>query len=466
MSGGDASSESAGTTPSGGGRRRVVSPATSGWRQRLAYLRDPFGAVEEWAQAGDVVHLDLFTDDGVYLVTNPDVVQAVLTTREQQFRKGEVRRRKFRRVLGEGVHDAPRELWERTQPVIAPLFGYQRVAAATGELYGTVAAAADGVADDVDAGGETELDAARFAEALTLDLLAEYVFGGDLPPALRELVLTGGDLVMEEVRPSYGSLLPPWLPTPRRVRLKRVLDRVDGVLSERIDEVLAGERADEYVEFLREADPDLFDRDQIRDEYVTIVAAGHRTTSTAITAGLGVLARDADVARRLRADVDALLEEHGSVPDAVVDADVEGRYLGGFVREVLRLYPPSPHVMRDALCDVEVEGVRFPEGATVWMPQWALHRDPRYWEAPRTFRPERWTEGSATGDDPSYLPYGAGPRRCLGQYLADAEMKLVFAEMVRRFAFDPARAEPLDVEPSLTTVVTSGADLVVRPRPR
>ncbi|MFB6219107.1 MAG: cytochrome P450 [Halobacteriaceae archaeon] len=438
---------------------RVVRPATPGWRQTLAYLRDPFGAVERWAEAGDVVHLDLFTDDGVYLVTDPGIVRAVLTTREGQFRKGAVRRRKFQRVLGEGVHDAPRGLWERTQPIIAPLFGYQRVADAAGELYDTVRAAADGVAAD-----DEPLDAAEFSERLTLDLLAKYVFGADLPAELRELVLSGGDLVMAEFRPGYGSLLPPWVPTPRRLRLKRLLDRVEEYLDGHIEAVLDGAAADEYVEFLHGADPELFDPGQIRDEYITIVAAGHRTTSTALTAGLGVLARDQDVAARLRTDVADLVEEYGSVPAAAVEGDIEGRYLGGFIREVLRLYPPSPHIMRDALAPVEIDGVRFPEGATVWMPQWVLHRDPRFWADPAAFRPGRWTEGAASGDDDSYIPFGAGPRRCLGQYLADMEMQLVFAEMVRRFAFDPATDEPIDVEPSLTTVVTAGSELLVRPR--
>jgi cytochrome P450 len=270
--------------------------------------------------------------------------------------------------------------------------------------------------------------------------------------------------VMEEVRPTYGSLLPTWVPTPRRVRLKRLLDRVDRHLYERIDDLLSGEATNDYLRGLSEADPELFDRDQLRDEYITIIAAGHRTTSTALTAGLGVLARNSDVADRLRADVDAILDSHGSLAEGIYAADVENRYLGGFIREVLRLYPPSPHIIRDAVTDVSIDDVVFPEGATVWMPQWVLHRDSRYWADPEAFRPERWLTGEAPKEDDSYLPFGAGPRRCLGQHLADVEMKLVFAEMVSRFELEPAETDSIEVAPSLTTVVLQGHDLLIQHR--
>lgn len=446
-------------------RSRVTSPEASPWQQSLSYLRAPFDAMERWAAQGDVVHVDVFTDTGAYLVTDPAMVTAILTTHSDSFRKGEVRRKKFERVLGQGVHDAPRDLWDRTQPIIAPHFGYQRVQAACDDLYAGVEAAADDLAADVrDAAGQVPLDAASFSEALTLELLARYVFGEPLPADLREMVLEGGELVMCEVRPTYGSLLPTWVPTPRRVRLKRQLQAIDEYVYDRIDAVLDGDATNEYLEQLHEANPELFERDQLRDEYITIIAAGHRTTSTALTAGLGVLARNTDVAERLRDDVAALLDTHDSLPDAVRSSDVENRYLGAFIREVLRLYPPSPHILRDARTDVEIEGVRIPEGATVWLPQWVLHRDDRFWTDPRTFRPQRWLTGDATPNDDCYLPFGAGPRRCLGQYLADAEMQLVFAELIDRFRFEPAGDEPLSLAPSLTTMVTSGADLLVSRR--
>lgn len=443
----------------------IRTPETPRRLQPLRYLRDPFGAMERWAEYGDVVHLDLFTDSGAYLVTDPDIVTAVLTTRSESFRKGEVRRKKFERVLGRGVHDAPQDLWERTQPVIAPYFSYQRVSDARDSLYERVSAAADRAAREGARGdGTIEFDAARFSEELTLDLLAQYAFGAAVPDDLRDLVLATSELVMEEVRPTYGSLLPAWVPTPRRIRLKRLLDTVDSRVYDRIEETLHGDDPNEYLKALAGTAPDLFDRDQLRDEYVTIIAAGHRTTATALTAGLGVLARNADVAERLRGDVDAMVASHGSVPEGLRAADVEDRYLGGFIREVLRLYPPSPYIMRDAVTDVEIAGVEFPEGATVWMPQWLLHRDSRFWTDPEAFHPERWLSGEATRDDDSYIPFGVGPRRCLGQHLADTEMKLTFAELSRRFTFEPADGEPLAVAPSLTTMVVEGSDLRVQRR--
>lgn len=442
----------------------ITTPEAPDWRHPLIYLRDPFHAMERWSNRGDVVHVNVFTDSGAYLVTDPEMVNAILTTHSDGFRKGEVRREKFERVLGQGVHDAPRELWDQTHPLIAPHFSYQRVQGACDSLYECVVGAADTLAADLqDDPGRTTLDAASFSEQLTLELLARYAFGSSLPADLRKRVLEGGELVMQELRPTYGSLLPAWVPTPRRVRLKRQLQAIDDHLYDRIDAVLNGEESNEYLERLHEANPGLFDTEQLRDEYITIIAAGHRTTATALTAGLGVLARKPEIAERLRDDVGDLLSTHPSLPDAVRSGEIENRYLGAFIREVLRLYPPSPHIIRDALTDVTIEGVQFTEGDTVWLPQWVLHRDDRFWTDPETFRPERWLWGAATRNDECYLPFGAGQRRCLGQYLADAEMQLVFAELINRFSFEPARDEPLSFAPSLTTMVTGGADLRVSP---
>jgi cytochrome P450 len=172
---------------------------------------------------------------------------------------------------------------------------------------------------------------------------------------------------------------------------------------------------------------------QIRDELVTFVVAGHETVASSLTWTLDLLARNPSVLVRVHAELTAALgrREPGW-------ADLERLpLLRAVVDESLRLYPPAWVVTRTALADDVVAGVDVPAGTLVIVCTWALHRDPAVWEAPGEFRPDRFLAG-ARPPSGSYVPFGAGPRLCIGRDLALVEEVLVLATLLRGHTVRPA----------------------------
>src|SRR5262249_48319102 len=169
-----------------------------------------------------------------------------------------------------------------------------------------------------------------------------------------------------------------------------------------------------------------------RDEAMTLFLAGHETTALTLSWAWWLLARHPGAEDRLAAEVDEVLA--GRRP-AVADLP-RLRYAEGVVLESMRLYPPAYVIGREAVREVVVGGSRVPPGTTVLMSQWVVHRDPRHFDKPDAFLPERWGDGLAQRlPKYAYFPFGGGPRLCVGNAFAMMEAVLVLATLARRFRF-------------------------------
>jgi len=186
---------------------------------------------------------------------------------------------------------------------------------------------------------------------------------------------------------------------------------------------------------------------QVRDEAVILFLAGHETTALALTYSLYLLATHPDRQRRLAEELDRVL---GGRPPALGDLESLA-YTENVVLEAMRLYPPAWGIAREALGPVEIGGYRFPKGAAFVMSPWVVHRDPRNFDEPEAFRPERW-EGDLARRLPrfAYFPFGGGPRVCIGNRFAMMEAKLVLAGAIQRFGFEPTPETNLATFPSVT----------------
>ena len=184
---------------------------------------------------------------------------------------------------------------------------------------------------------------------------------------------------------------------------------------------------------------------QVRDEVMTLLLAGHETTAIALTWTFYLLARNPAVEETLHTEVAGALA--GRAPQF---ADLPKlRYAEHVVTEAMRLYPPAWAVGREALDEITVGGWRLPKGAQIWMSTWVVHRDPRFFDEPERFRPERWAADLMKKlPRHAYFPFGGGPRICIGNSFAMMEATLILATIVQRFQLK-ARSAPLPI-PSVT----------------
>jgi len=179
---------------------------------------------------------------------------------------------------------------------------------------------------------------------------------------------------------------------------------------------------------------------------ITILLAGHETTALALTYALHLLSENPEKRETLQAELDDVLE--GRTP-TVTDLD-DLPYTERVVEESMRFYPPVYELIREADRDVVFDGYRIPEGRTVSFQQWVLHRDPRFYDDPEQFRPERWTDEMRQELPPfAYFPFGGGPRRCIGDRFAMLEARLVLATICQNWTIE-STVEKLGFAPSIT----------------
>ncbi|RNL77809.1 cytochrome P450 [Nocardioides marmorisolisilvae] len=330
------------------------------------------------------------------------------------------------RIFGDNLFNMNHAAWLSRKRALQPVFTKKHVAAYAAGM----AAAADRTAGRLVDAGEVDLDGEM--RRLALGVITSSVFGLDAGDQARELA--PAILRMLEWNTKRGLRpvrAPIWLPTPARSRLRRAVAQVDAYIDDAIDATSDPDHPADLIRQLQQAlDPTTgrpLTREQIRSELYVFFLAGHDTTATTLTYALWALGRDQDLQARVAAEVTALGDRELTV------ADVERLPLTiKVLHESMRLCPPAAAIGRLALRDVTVDGYRIPAGTNVIVGCYAMHRDPQLWEDPLRFDPERFDpERSAGRSRWQYLPFGAGPRSCIGDHFAMLEATLGLASIIR-----------------------------------
>jgi cytochrome P450 len=374
----------------------------------------------------------------VFLLSHPDLIEQVLVTRSANFTK-HWGLRAARRLLGNGLLTSEGDFWRRQRRLIQPAFTRERVAsygAAMVQLADRRAAAwRDGEVRDLH----------EDMSQLALEIAAETLFGADEMQEETRKVIEA----LQELTAGFGSRffrvvhLPAYLPTLGNVRRELAARRLDGIIYDLIRRHRAGgQRSDLLGILLHARDEDdgtrMTDR-QLRDEAMTLFLAGHDTTALTLTWGWYLLARHPEVAQTLAAEADAVLGGRPPTPDDLPRL----RYADAVVHEIMRLYPSAYIIGRQAIEPCELAGYRVPVKGTVLMSQWVVHRDPRWYDEPERFLPERWTDGLLRRlPKYAYFPFGGGPRVCIGNHFAMMEATLVLTAVARNWAFSVPPGEP------------------------
>lgn len=411
-----------------GGPVSIVRLGPSGWVPRFAVVTSPQGA-----------HDVLAASDGAF---DKEMIVHVQN-----------------RMLGENVFNLPHEPWLARRRTLQPIFTKKHVAGYAGHM----ASAADTAALSFAERGTVDLDAEM--RALTLRVVGRSVFGLDLGDRATELGPHVRRVLQWVTNRSLRPVRAPmWLPTPARARMRRSIAAIYSVIDESIDAAAAGTSSDaELVQLLLDAtDPVTgrpLSREAIRSELLVFVLAGHDTTATTLCHTLWALGRHPEIQARVAAEVGALGDRE------LVVADVENLpYTVQVLHEALRICPPAPAVGRMAMRDVVVDGFKVDAGTNVVVGAWAIHHDPDLWDDPERFDPDRFSpERSAGRSRWEFLPFGAGPRSCIGDHFAMLEATLGLATIVRAVEIESLED---DFPIALPFTLTAGGPVPARVRRR
>lgn len=403
----------------------------------LAFSHDPFAALEEWASLGDVVRLD-FPGQSLYMVTDPDLIEQVLVEDHDAFTIGRPQRETFRGIEDGAVTATTGDRWKRLRKELHPAFTWNGI-----KEFGT--RMAERTADHVD-GWETgdRFDLLEEMRLLTLHILGDTLLGVDMEGE-EDLVLDAADALVDRSDPRrFGQLLPDWVPTPTDRRFVRAAEDLDDYVAAVLADDSPGD-ADVGSVLLSAHERGDLSMEEVQDNLTALLLAGHDSTAVTLTYAWYELSRHPAV----RESID---EESGQVFGAGLPGtdDVDRlQQTRNVIRETLRLYPPTWAVNREATEAVTLGDYAIPEGGQVILPQWVLHRDDRFWNAPESFDPDRW-ERDRDRPEYAYFPFSGGPRHCIGMRFARLELVVALATMASRIDLNISVAGPLQFAPALS----------------
>ncbi len=198
---------------------------------------------------------------------------------------------------------------------------------------------------------------------------------------------------------------------------------------------------------------------QLLDEAMTMLLAGHETTALALSYSLYLLAMNPQAQQQLQDEIASVLGDRSAGWDDLPQLE----FARQVVTEAMRLYPPADVLGREAVEDCQIGDIPVPRGTTIFMSQWVMHRDERFFKDPVRFEPSRWTKQfEQTLPRFAYFPFGGGPRNCVGQNFAVTEAVLILVEMCRRYAFAPVDGFKLELWPNITLRPKDGISLSVK----
>ena len=425
----------------------------------LTMGRDRLGMMTAAAgQFGDASRLPVGHKQ-LYFFNRPDYAKHVLADNAANYHKG-IGLVHARRALGDGLLTSEGELWRKQRKVIQPAFQSRRIA----EQAQTVAEEGARLVHRLrERSGHGPVDVSHEMTGLTLGVLGRTLLDTDLSRFPR----IGGDFAAVQDQAMFElatlSAVPPWVPLPRQVRFRRARARLGRVVDDLVRERTGGPDRDDVISRLivsagAEQDPRV-GRMRLRDEIVTLLLAGHETTASTLSWALYLIDQHPEVRERMRVEA---LEVLGDRLPRYADLP-RLRYTAMVVDEVVRLFPPVWILPRKALAADAVGDYHVPAGADVLICPYTLHRHPELWKDPEKFDPERFDPAASTRPPSyAYLPFGAGPRFCVGNHLGLMEAVFVLAMLTRELTLSRPAGSRVEPEPMLSLRVRGGLFMTVK----
>jgi cytochrome P450 len=377
---------------------------------------------------GDIAHYTVGPMH-VYQVNHPNLARQILVEQAEKFHKAKLVKRALRPFAGDGLFTSDGALWKQQRKLMQPAF-HQRQLAAYADVMVTHA---QGLTETfVD---QETRDVGADMTKVTLGIVVKALFGADLP---REAGEIAGSMVavLDAVnqRMNYALKFPSWVPTARNIRERRALVKLDAMLQVLIAaRRSASEGRDDLLSVLLAAvdeEGGRMSERQLRDEMMTLFLAGHETTAGALTWTWYLLSQHPAVEAKLHEEIDRVLAGREPGMSDLVNLP----YSDMVIRESMRLYPPAPGIAREPVEDVSIGGYDVRKGSLIVIHSYAMQRDDRYFPDAERYDPERFAAGwEERIPRYAYLPFGSGPRGCIGNSFAMIEARLVLVAMAQKF---------------------------------
>ena len=446
---------------------RTVPPS------KLEIIRTVFrNPLELWGEPSYTLPwiMTRFFGERTLIVNDPGLIKYLLVDNAQNYKMAVVRQLVLRPILRDGLLTAEGAVWRRSRKAVAPIFtprharGFASQMLAQSERYAKKYEGADGAVFDI-GNDMTEL---AFA------ILSETLFSGEIVTRSESFADDVEDLLhsMGRVDPMDLLRAPSWVPRVTRIGGLKVLKKFRGIVRDTMNLRLARMKDDDAAPndfltlLLRAAGPEGLTMEEVEDNILTFIGAGHETTARALAWTLYCVANSPHVRDAMEEEIDRVLS---SGADPVDWLDLMPWTRAAF-EEAMRLYPPAPSINREAISDdvwisPKGERVEIPKDVTILVMPWTLHRHALLWQKPRAYIPERFLpENRDQIHRFQYLPFGAGPRICIGATFAMQEAIIALGVLMRRFRFAMTEeTRPWPVQ-RLTTQPANGLALRVTAR--
>jgi len=461
--------------------RRPDGPWGGGVVLGLLTRREPPNRMfEQIARSHGPVSHYVMAGEHVYLLSDPDLVNDVFLTHARDVMKGRGLQA-AKALLGNGLLTSEGEFHLRQRRLAQPAFHRQRIAAYADQMV------SEAMRHQASWEDGAQVEMVDEMTSMTFAIVGRTLFGTDLTGDAR----TFGD-TLEELMSGFGQLsalgnekLVRALPQGRYL-LSRVQD-LDVVVQRIIDEhrakLASGEAGDDLLTWMIQARDEqgaaefgaAMTDDQLRDEVMTMVLAGHETTAMALSWAWWLLSSHPTVAERVASEASALLHD-ASAPDGLraptIDDIAALPFTHAVVAETIRLYPPAWIMGRRTLTDMTIGGFDIPSGSIVLASPWIIHRDPELWPRATSFHPDRWLDADGRYDESApgqrrgaYLPFGFGNRRCIGEQFAWTEAVLLLATLAPRWQPKLVPGSPVDTMAAVTLRPKHGLPMTLHRRP-
>ena len=411
-----------------------------------------------------------FLKERTLIVNDPGLIRHILVDNASNYEMSEIRQLILRPILRDGLLTAEGPVWKRSRKAMAPVFTPKHSKGFAGQMLRKSEEYVEKYANIREEGEVFDISADM--TEITFNILSETLFSGEIVTESNDFSEDVDSLLhrMGRVDPMDLLRAPPWVPRVTRIGGQRVLGKFREIVAktmalrqEKLRKDPEAAPQDFLTLLLQLAGPDGLTMEEIEDNILTFIGAGHETTARALAWTLYCVANSPHVRETMEAEIDQVLAS-GAEP-------VEWLSLMPMVRaafeEALRLYPPAPSINRAAISDDEWtspdgQRVKIDAGVTVLIMPWTLHRHELYWEKPRAFMPERFLpENRDRVHRFQYLPFGAGPRICIGATFAMQEAVIALAVLMSRYRFDVTpETRPWPVQ-KLTTQPRNGLPMRV-----
>ncbi|WP_423819935.1 cytochrome P450 [Salinimicrobium sp. TIG7-5_MAKvit] len=390
---------------------------------------------------GDTFRLNIGFGRKIIFSRDSGFAEYVLQKNQKNYTKSEIQTVDMSKYLGQGLLTAEGELWKKQRKLIQPAFHKKQLAGLLDKVQSAI------VEELKKINTTAPMDVFPVYNDLAFQTVVKSLFSSAVGQReidrLQYITEAAQKMLVKELRQPYLGWYFKWFG-----KIKEHLNltaEARQILTRLIEErKKSGKREDDLLDMLLDAryeDGNAMSHKQLVDEILILFTAGHETTSNSLTFITQLLTRDPEIQEKIFAEVKAAKENSGELMEFLRHC----RFTQAVVEEGMRLYPPVYFIDRVNLEDDEFEGKFYPKGSSLLFSIYEIHRHPKHWKDPEQFLPERFLEGKYA----NYFPFGAGPRKCIGNNFAMYEMVMTVAELVSRYKIEAGTGE-IKIQPLIT----------------